>query len=73
MEYWTFLVVFFGGDLEGYVATLPYRSAADCGAAIEVVEATMVGLDIEMVQCRESTTPSGSIRPLPRPEGLGNG
>lgn len=69
MFYWTFLVITLGGEFDGYVSVLPYKSIAECNAAMDVVPATL-GLDVDMVQCRETDVPSGSIRPKKRPEDL---
>lgn len=67
MEFWTFLVVTLGGPFDGYVSTIPYRSMAECNAAMEVVVPTMGDTPIEMVQCMESSTISKSQRPKRNP------
>jgi hypothetical protein len=69
MEYWTFLVITLAAPHDGYVATLPYKNLEACWAAAPVVESTLE-LGVDMVQCIPSQTPSGSIRPMPRPENL---
>lgn len=71
MEYWTFLVITLAAPFDGYVSTLPYPSQPTCQAAMEVVPATLP-MEVAMVQCIESDTPSKSIRPQRRPEGLTN-
>jgi hypothetical protein len=67
MEFWTFLVITLGAPYDGYVSALPYRSIAECNAAMEVVADTMRSVPVEMVQCIESSKISKSQRPKPNP------
>lgn len=70
MEYWTFLVITLAAPYEGYVSTLPYKNLDACWTAAPVVEGTLE-FGVDMVQCIETQTPSGSIRPKRRPDNLG--
>jgi hypothetical protein len=72
MEYWTFLVITLAAPFDGYVSTVPYHSLDACWRAAPIVQSTMTE-NVDMVQCVPSTTPSSSIRPMPRPGGLGDG
>lgn len=67
MEFWTFLVITLGGPFDDTVSMLPYRSIAECNAAMEVVASTMGDVPIEMVQCVESSSISKSQRPKRNP------
>lgn len=67
MEFWTFLVITLGGPFDGYASTIPYRSVAECNAAMEIVPTTMGDTPIAMVQCVESDSISKSQRPKRNP------
>lgn len=71
MEYWTVLwITILSGPLADSTSGLIYPSLADCEAAIAPVTATL-DYDFNVV-CEETVTPSSSIRPKRRPEGLTN-
>lgn len=70
MEYWSIMwITVLSGYLEGANIAIPYPSLAACEAALNPVSDT---LDYDhSVICEETLVPSSSIRPQPRPEGLG--
>lgn len=71
MEYWTILwVTFLGGPFDQQVMFLAYPSLAQCEAAISPVAETLP-YDFN-IKCEESTTPSASAPPRPRPDYTGN-
>lgn len=70
MEYWTVLwITVLSGPLDGSTSGLIYPSLEQCEAAIAPVVETL-SYDFNVL-CEETITPSSSIRPMPRPEGLG--
>jgi hypothetical protein len=72
MEYWTILwITFIGGPFDGQVTFLAYPSYAECTEATRTVSDTL-SYDHNM-ECERSSSISGSIRPLKRPEAFGNG
>lgn len=69
MEFWTILwITFLGGPFDGERTFLAYPSLQDCLAATSAVSQTL-NYDHNL-SCEESTTPSKSFPPKPRPEGL---
>lgn len=72
MIYWTILIITYGGFLKGDVSYVAYPSQEACEEAMlltyDLLYPKMPDL---MLQCHESAFPSASIRPMPRPEGLG--
>ena len=62
--YWTLLVITLGEPWTGNVGVVPYMTMTECGAAMEIVRATMGGAKIELMQCQES----GVRSDLPPPE-----
>lgn len=72
MEYWTVLwITVLSGPLADSTSGLIYENLEQCEAAIKPITDTLE-YDYSVV-CEESMTPSASIRPKRRPEGLGNG
>jgi hypothetical protein len=72
MEFWTVLwITVLSGPLDWSTSGLIYNSLAECEAAIATVIDTIDGQYDYSVVCEESMTLSSSIRPRPRPEGLG--
>lgn len=70
MTYWTVLwIAMLGGLYDGQASFVVYPSLETCEAAILDVSNT-IPYD-HQIECEETTTPSSSIRPMPRPEGLG--
>lgn len=68
MTYWTVMVItILSGYMEGAQVAIPYPSKTQCEAATVGISATLP-YDHNMI-CIASDTPSGSIRPTPRPEG----
>lgn len=73
MEYWAVLwVTVLSGPLENSTSGLIYKSLDQCEAAINTVAGTITGQYDYQIYCEESYTPSSSIRPKRRPEGLTN-
>lgn len=72
MTYWTVLWInILSGPLDGSNSGLIYPSLESCEAAINTVVSTFSGAYDYNVTCEETTQLSSSIRPKPRPEGLG--
>lgn len=70
MEYWTVMwITVLSGALDGSTSGLIYPTLAQCEQATTVVSATLP-YD-HTLECRESVTPSASIRPQRRPDNLG--
>lgn len=70
MEYWTIMwITVLSGYLDGSIVAVPYETLAQCEAALQPVSNTLP-YDHNMI-CEETPTPSKSMRPKPRPEGLG--
>lgn len=70
MEYWTVLwITVLSGPLDGSTSGLIYPSLEACEAATTTISNTLT-YDHSLV-CEETITLSASIRPMPRPEGLG--
>ena len=70
MTYWTVLfVTALGGPFDGETSYMVYPSLEACEAATAVISTTLP-YDHNMA-CEETTTLSSSLRPKPRPEGLG--
>lgn len=70
MEYVTVLwITVLGTQVDGSTSGLLYPSIAECEAATTIISATLP-YDHTM-ECEETVTLSASIRPMPRPEGLG--
>ena len=70
MEFWTVLwITVLGTQVDGSTSGLLYPSLAQCEAATTIISATLT-YDHSM-ECEETVTLSSSIRPMPRPEGLG--
>ena len=69
MTYWTAMwITMWATGFEGQQAMLPYVSLDACRGALGAVSDS-IGYD-HTIQCVESIAPSGSIRPMPRPEHL---
>ena len=69
MEYWTIMwITALGGMIDGNVTALVYPSLETCEAALVIVSDTLP-YDHNLI-CEETPTPSSSIRPKRRPEGL---
>lgn len=69
MEYWTILWInVLSGPMEGAASGLIYENLAACEAAIPAVVITVDGQYDYNVTCKETETPSSSIRPKRRPE-----
>ena len=69
-EYWTVLwITVLSGPLADSTSGLIYPSLEQCEAAINAVTDTLE-YDYSVI-CEETLVPSSSIRPQPRPEGLG--
>jgi hypothetical protein len=67
MEYWTvMLITVLSGHLDGAQVAIPFETAEQCNAATQEIGAVLP-YDFSM-ECRVSDTPSGSIRPMQRPE-----
>ncbi len=71
MEFWTVLIITYGGFLQGnvsYVAT-PSQEACEMQmeASYEMLHPLMPDV---MLQCQETLTPSNMVRPKPRPSWL---
>jgi hypothetical protein len=67
---WTIMAILpFDGPFAGNLTGLVYPSLEACAEAKFAVGATL-GYDYRML-CVETNTPSASMRPVPRPEGLG--
>lgn len=67
MTYWTVLIItILSGDLDGAKVMIPYPTMSDCDAATVAVSTTLP-YDHNMT-CWTSEMPSGSIRPMKRPE-----
>jgi hypothetical protein len=72
MEYWTILWInVLGGPMDGAASGLIYENLAKCEASIPAVVAAIDGQYDYNIACMETETLSASIRPRPRPEGLG--
>lgn len=70
MKFWTILwITFAGGPFDDQQAYMVYPSLETCEHALTVVSDTLP-YDHNMI-CEETPTPSSSIRPKRRPEGLG--
>lgn len=70
MEYWTVLIVtILGGPMDGIQTGMIYPSEVSCREAVNQVTETLP-YDYR-VDCVVSDTPSSSISPRQRPEGLG--
>ncbi|CAB4138354.1 hypothetical protein UFOVP330_11 [uncultured Caudovirales phage] len=70
MEYWTVMwITVLSGYLEGATLAIPYETEAQCLEALNAVSDTLP-YDHKL-DCRVGDVPSSSIRPQPRPEGLG--
>jgi len=70
MTYWTIMwITVLGGYLDGTVLAVPYETLEQCEAALQPISNTLP-YDHNML-CEETPTPSASIRPKRRPEGLG--
>lgn len=70
MTYWTAMwITMWAAGFEGQHLMIAYQSLEACEAAVEAVSDTMA-YD-HSIECVESIAPSGSIRPMPRPEHLG--
>ena len=69
MEYWTVLwITILSGPLDGTSSGLVYKSFEQCQASADSVTHN---LDYDYtVMCDETSTPSYSVRPRPRPEHL---
>lgn len=72
MDFWTIMVITFGGGVFADEQSLiPYPSAKACGEAIEVVYETLHDPFPELViQCVESDEPSRVLKPKRRPADL---
>lgn len=72
MEFWTIMIITFGGGVfADDVSLLPYQSPKACGDAIEAIYATLHEPFPELViQCRETEEVSRMVYPKPRPEHL---
>lgn len=71
MEYWTILwITILGGPLDGEAGYMVYASYDECFAAHKIVSDTF-SYD-HQIECEVTDVPSSSIRPMPRPEGLGD-
>jgi hypothetical protein len=69
MEFWTVMwISVLGGDFDNMTSAIAYPSLDACEAALAPVSGTLP-YDHNMI-CEETATPSASIRPMPRPEGL---
>jgi hypothetical protein len=69
MEYWTILwVTILSGQLDGTIYGIPYPSEVACAEATRPVSGTL-GYDHNLT-CEVTPTPSSSIRPKRRPEGI---
>lgn len=69
MTYWTAMwITMWAAGFEGQHLMIVYKSQEACEAALQPVSDGL-GYDHTIV-CEESNLPSGSIRPMPRPEGL---
>ena len=73
MEFWTILIITYGGFLDGDVSYVALPSQDACEEAMmmtyDLLYPEMPDL---MLQCHQTVRPSRSIRPMPRPEGLGD-
>ncbi len=70
MEYWTVMwITVLSGPLDGSTSGLIYESLAQCESFINTVTETLP-YDYQVI-CEESYIASKSIRPMPRPKGLG--
>ena len=70
MTYWAIMwITILGTDLDAETTAIAYQSLASCEAAINAVTDTLE-YDYSVI-CEETLVPSSSIRPQPRPEGLG--
>ena len=68
MTYWTILLItILSGPMEGSQSTILYFSEDDCLNATRAVSDTIGTAYDHKLECMESDTPSGSIRPEPRP------
>jgi uncharacterized protein YgiB involved in biofilm formation len=61
------LITILSGPVEGQKMNLLYKTIADCQKATAVVSHTFAGAYDHKLECVESDTPSGSIRPRTRP------
>lgn len=70
MEYWTIMwITIISGTLDGKGSFIVYPSFQQCEAALNSVSDTL-SYDHQL-ECEETHTPSKSLRPKRRPEGLG--
>lgn len=68
MTYWAImLITILSGPVEGQQMTLLYKTIGDCERATAAVSDTFAGAYDHKLECLESDTPSGSIRPRTRP------
>jgi hypothetical protein len=67
------MIITYGASLfQGQQSFIPYPDAMACGEAIMPVADSLRPTFPElMVQCKETDLMSSSLRPKPRPEGLG--
>lgn len=71
MEFWTILIITYGGILQGDVSLVAYPSQDACEEAMLMTyDLLYPEMPDIMIQCHETDSISKSIRPLPRPEGL---
>lgn len=70
MKFWTILLITYGaGTFDGEVSAIPFPDEDRCGDAIEPLYDLLTDQFPDlMIQCVETTTPSTSIRPMPRLE-----
>lgn len=75
MTYWAILLITYGHpEFVGQVSPIPFASYSACGDALETMADLLLDVDPEvMVQCIDTTLPSGSPRPKPRPADLMEG
>ncbi len=70
MTYWTVMwITILGGPYDGQGSFVAYPSLETCEAALSAVGDTLP-YDHNLL-CEETPTPSASMRPKRRPEGLG--
>lgn len=68
MTYWTILLItILSGPMEGSQSIILYFSEDDCLNATRTVSDSINGAYDHKLECMVSDTPSGSIRPEPRP------
>lgn len=72
MKFWTILLITYGmAEFEGEISPIPFVAMENCGDAMETLYDLMAEADPDvMVQCIETALPSGSVRPMKRPDHL---